>query len=73
MTDIGLKPILMTKDAIPESALKFTSCNCTTNCKTKICGCKKVRLKYTLHCGCVKNYVIGCMNAPDSFDEDDVD
>ena len=30
MTDVGLKPILMNKDGIPESALKFTSCNCTT-------------------------------------------
>ena len=41
MTDKGLSAILMPKDVLPESALKFTSCNCTTNCKTNRCGCKK--------------------------------
>ena len=64
----------MTKDGLPESVLKFTSCNCKTNCKTKSCGCKKVNLKCTLYCGCAKNDdVMCCMNAPDSSDEDDVD
>ena len=73
-TNVGLKPTLMTKDGLPESVLKFTSCNCKTNCKTKSCGCKKVNLKCTLYCGCAKNDdVMCCMNAPDSSDEDDVD
>ena len=73
MTDKGLNAILTTKDGISESALKFKYCNCTTNCKTNHCGCKKVNLHCTLYCGCVQNDVICCMNAPDSINEEDVD
>ena len=75
MTDIGLKPILMTKAAIPESALKITSCNCTTNCKDNRCGCRKSGLKCNLYCGCAKlSNFVSCMNAPaDSFNDEDDD
>ena len=45
LTDDILMPILMTKAAIPESALKITSCNCTTHCKDNRCGCRKLWLK----------------------------
>ena len=75
MTDIGLKPILMTKAAIPESALKITSCNCTTNCKDNRCGCRKSGLKCNLYCGCAKlSNFVSCMNAPaDSFNDEEDD
>ena len=72
LTDNGLKPILMIKNGNPESALKCISCNCTTNCQTNRCGCKKANLPCTLYCGCVKNDVVCCMNAPDTiYDEEE--
>ncbi|CAL4240631.1 unnamed protein product [Meganyctiphanes norvegica] len=73
MTDIGLKPILMIKNGIPESALKFISCNCTTNCRNNRCGCRKANLPCTLYCGYVKNYVIFCVNAPNTIHDEEED
>ena len=74
MTAIGLKLILMTKVAIPESTIKIASCNCTTNRKDNRYGYRKLGLKCNLYCGCAKlSNFVSCMNAPDdSFsDEDD--
>ena len=43
MTDAkSLKPIFMTNDGIANDELKIISCNCTTDCKTNRCGCKKI-------------------------------
>ena len=73
MTDTGLKPLLMTKDGIPSSALKFTYCNCSLNCKDNRCGCRKANLSCTLYCGCVEssNNFISCMNAPETFNDEE--
>ena len=72
MSDIGLKPVLMIEDAIPKSALKITSCNCTTNCINNRCGCRKAGLFCNVHCGCTNSCsFVSCMNAPDSLDDDD--
>ena len=75
MTDIGLKPILMTKAAIPESALKITSCNCTTNYKDNSCGCRKLCLKCNLYCRCtIFSNFVPYMNAPaDPFSDEEDD
>ena len=71
MSDAGLKPILMTKDPIPNSALKIISCNCTTNCKTNRCGCRKLGLSCNLHCGCTKSCdFVSCSNSPESVNDD---
>ena len=65
MSDIGLKPILMTKDQIPNSVLKKLSCNCTTNCKNNRCGCRKLGLSCNLHFGCTKSCnFVSCNNSP---------
>ena len=72
----SLKPILMTKDAIPEDALKFTSCSCKTGCSTKRCGCKKMKVQCSLYCKCVKNNFVCCSNAPileNSEDDDELE
>ena len=72
MSDIGLKPILMTEDPIPNSALKIVSCNCKTNCNTNRCGCRKVGLSCNLHCGCTNSCsFVSCNNSPGSFNEND--
>ena len=75
MTGIGLKPILMTKAAIPESALKITSCNCTTNYKDNSCGCRKLGVKCNLYCRCtILSNFVSYMNAPaDSFSDEEDD
>ena len=66
MSDIGLKPVLMIEDAIPNSALKIISCNCTTNCINNRCGCRKAGLFCNVHCGCTNSCsFVSCMNAPD--------
>ena len=74
MTDMGLKPILMTKEGIPSSALEFTYCNCTMKCKDNRCGCK-ANLPCTLYCGCVEssNNIISCMNATESSNDEEDD
>ena len=75
LIDNILMPILMTKAAIPESALKITSCNCTTHCKDNRCGCRKLGLKCNLYCGCANSSnFVSCMNAPaDSFSDEEDD
>ena len=76
MTDMGLKPILMTKEGIPSSALEFTYCNCTMKkCKDNHCGCRKANIPCILYCGCVEssNHFISCMNAPESSNDEEED
>ena len=74
MTDMGLIPILMTRDGIPDSALKLTFCNCKTKCKSNRCGCRKAGLSCTINCGCGEsNNVISCMNALNSILDEEED
>ena len=76
MTDTQtLKPILMTNDGITKDELNIIFCNCKTNCNTKRCRCKKNKLSCSLYCGknCVKGNLICCMNAPQSFSDDEVE
>jgi hypothetical protein len=51
-TDAGLKPVLMTAEAIPASSLEMISCNCRTHCKGQRCKYRKAKLLYTALCGC---------------------
>ena len=44
-----LKQIFMTKDAIPEDTLMFTSYSCNTGCSTQCCGCKN-EIQCSLYC-----------------------
>ena len=75
VTETGrLKPILMTKDAIPDDELKFTSCSCTTGCNTNRCGCRKLKLTCSINCKCADDNVVCCTNTPDvNENEDEVD
>ena len=51
-TDAGLKPVLMTAEAIPTSSLEMIYCNCRTQCKSQRCKCRKAKLLCTALCGC---------------------
>jgi hypothetical protein len=56
MTEVGLEPVTMTRDAIPTSSLlEMIYCNCRsirTHCKTLRCKCRKAKLLCTTLCGC---------------------
>ena len=45
------EPTLTTDDIAPASLLKFISCNCSGNCSTKRCSCKKNNVKCISACG----------------------
>ena len=45
------EPILITDDIAPANLLKFASCNCSGNCSTKRCPCKKNNVKCISACG----------------------
>ena len=71
MSDGKLKPILMTKSAIPDDELKLTSCSCTTGCNTNRCGCKKMNLLCNINCKCVNDECLSCTNAPSLIGNDE--
>ena len=64
MTEAGLKPVLMTVEAIPASSLDMIYCNCRTQCKNQRCKCRKAKLLCTALCGCKEgdNDKEHCMN-----------
>ncbi|KAJ8879191.1 hypothetical protein PR048_019797 [Dryococelus australis] len=39
------------KALIPDSLLKVIHCNCSNNCKTYLCSCRRYGLSYTTACG----------------------
>ena len=45
------EPILITDAIAPANLLKFVSCNCSGNCTTKRCSCKKNNVKCISACG----------------------
>ena len=51
-TDAGVKPVLMTAEAIPPSSMEMIYCNCRTQCKSQRCKCRKAKLLCTALCGC---------------------
>ena len=45
------EPTLTTNAIAPASLLKFVSCNCSGNCSTRRCSCKKNNVKCISACG----------------------
>ena len=70
--DTGLHPILMDMPPAPAELLKIIRCNCTTDCATARCTCKKHGMKCSMACGHCRGS--SCSNA-NAFieDEDDSD
>ena len=67
LTETGmLKPILMTKDTILHSELKFTFCSFITACNTNRCGCRKLKLTCSLYCKCANDNIC-CTNTSDVY------
>ena len=50
--DLGLEPILMSQNPIPESCLEIISCKCKKQCKTLGCKCRQSELRCMSVCGC---------------------
>ena len=58
-----LKPILMSKDPIPQACIEIISCQCLTGCRTLRCRCKKSNLSCTEMCKCGAMRELQCMNS----------
>ncbi|KAJ8893920.1 hypothetical protein PR048_006521 [Dryococelus australis] len=43
-------PLMSSKNIAPDSLLKVIHCNCSTNCKTFCCSCRRYRLSCTTAC-----------------------
>ena len=70
--DTGLHPILTDMPPAPVKLLKIIRCNCTTDCATAKCTCKKHGMKYSMACGHCHGSL--CSNANGFLkDEDDSD
>ena len=70
--DTGLHPVLMNIPPSSAELLKIIRCNCTTDCATARCTCKKHEMKCSMACGHCQGS--SCSNA-NTFveDEDDSD
>ena len=70
--DTGLHPVLTDMPPAPAELLKIIRCNCTTDCATARCTCKKHGMKCSMACGHCRGS--SCSNA-NAFieDEDDSD
>ena len=66
-------PVMTLLPPAPDELLRVIRCNCTTDCSTARCSCRK----HSLECSpaCVQCRDIGCTNsiAADISDEDDDD
>ena len=51
LTDSGYSPVLTDLPPAPAELLKVIRCNCTTDCTSARCTCRKNGLKCTLACG----------------------
>ena len=71
--DENLVPVMTDLPPAPDELLRVISCNCTTDCSTARCSCRKLSLKCSPVCGQCRD--IGCSNstAADISDEDDDD
>ena len=49
--DTGLHPVLMDMTPAPAELLKIIWCNCTADCATARCTCKKHGMKCSMACG----------------------
>ena len=62
----------MTKNGIPDSALKRTFYNCTTKCKSNRYGVRQAGLLSILNCGCWESSnFIPCMYAHNSMNDEE--
>ena len=70
----GLKsiPVMTDLPPAPEDLLRIIRCNCTTDCSTARCSCRKHNLECSPSCGQCRGF--GCCNssvADSREDEDD--
>ena len=61
LTDSGYSPILTDLPPAPAELLKIIRCDCTTDCSSARCSCRKNGMKCTLSCGHCQGS--GCTNA----------
>ena len=61
LTDSGYSPILTDLPPAPAELLKIICCDCTTDCSSTRCSCRKNGMKCTLSCGHCQSS--GCTNA----------
>ena len=70
-TESGLIPILTDQPPAPEELLKIIRCNCSGDCFSAKCSCKKHSMKCSIACGqCCRS---ACSNASEFVEEDDDD
>ena len=62
------RPIRMVEAPAPIELLKIIRCNCSQNCSTKVCTCKKFNLFCTVACGQCRG--LSCCNREPSEDSD---
>ena len=69
--DENLVPVMTDLPPAPDELLRFIRCNCTTDCSTARCNCRKHSLECSPACGQCRS--IGCSNstAADISDEHD--
>ena len=72
-TDENLVAVMTDLLPAPDELLRVIRCNCTTDCSTSRCSCRKHSLECSPACGQCRG--IGCFNstAADISDEDDDD
>ena len=72
-TDENLVAVMTDLLPAPDELLRVIRCDCTTDCSTAICSCRKHSLECSPACGQCRG--IGCSNntAADISDEDDDD
>ncbi len=71
--DENLVPVMTDLPPAPDELLRGIRCNCTTDCSTARCNCRKHSLECSPACGQCRS--IGCSNstAADISDEDNDD
>ena len=57
-----LTPVMTDQPPAPQSILKIVRCNCTLDCSTSRCSCRKNNLQCSLACGHCKGS--SCTNSP---------
>ena len=67
--DTGLHPVLTDMPPAPAELLKIIQCNCTTDCATARCTCKKHGMKCSMACGHCRGS--SCSNASTYVEDED--
>ena len=69
ISDDQLLPIMTHLQPAPEALLRVVRCNCSSDCSTMRCSCRKHNLDCSIACGQCRGS--GCTNAPQPDDDGD--